>query len=178
MQLARNPRFNVFAGVAADNINQPDISLLRAIGQPFQLPMRITAHGGAQIPVADRFDIIPSFWTFIQSPHMEFTIGTDVKLLFEPKYAFGNAIYFGAYMRTVGGDANFGDGAINPESIIFKLRFDYELDKHKFNFGASYDVNVSELSIASENRGAMEFSLIYMGRIQTRERNNLPCPRF
>jgi hypothetical protein len=42
--------------------------------------------------------------------------------------------------------------------------------------GASYDVNVSSLKAATNNRGGSEISVIYIHRpVETK---GIPCPRF
>jgi hypothetical protein len=45
-----------------------------------------------------------------------------------------------------------------------------------FRFGASYDVNVSSLKTASQSRGGIEISLIYIKRPAGYK--PIPCPSF
>lgn len=176
MRIKKNKRFNVWAGAAFDNIASPDISLVNGytFNQPFALPMRITGHTGIQFPISNRLDLMPSTIFMMQDPHMEMQFGTDLKVLFEPRYPMGNAIHFGAHLRMVGGDAAIGDGPINMESVIFKVRIDY----YTFNIHAAYDLNISDLAIASDTRGAIEFGITYYGKIKTRYKDVLNCPRF
>ena len=45
-----------------------------------------------------------------------------------------------------------------------------------FRLGASYDVNISSLKTASQSRGGLEISLIYIKRPPGAK--GVPCPRF
>ena len=45
-----------------------------------------------------------------------------------------------------------------------------------FRLGASYDVNISTLKTASQSRGGLEISLIYIKRPPGAR--GVPCPRF
>ena len=42
--------------------------------------------------------------------------------------------------------------------------------------GVTYDINISDLKTASESRGGIEISLIYIK--QPPESKGLPCPKF
>ena len=50
------------------------------------------------------------------------------------------------------------------------------LDFSDFHLGVTYDINTSELKTASNSRGGMEISLIYIK--QPPGTKGLPCPRF
>jgi hypothetical protein len=43
-------------------------------------------------------------------------------------------------------------------------------------FGASYDVNISDLKAATNSKGGSEFSLIYIKHPE--EYKGIPCPKF
>ncbi|WP_431213546.1 type IX secretion system membrane protein PorP/SprF [Puia sp. P3] len=51
------------------------------------------------------------------------------------------------------------------------------LDYSDFNLGVTYDVNVSSLKTASQSRGGIEISLIYIKK-KSDGRKGVPCPRF
>ena len=51
------------------------------------------------------------------------------------------------------------------------------LDCSDFNLGVTYDVNVSSLKTASQSRGGIEISLIYIKK-KSDGRRGVPCPRF
>ena len=47
-----------------------------------------------------------------------------------------------------------------------------------FQFGATYDVNISSLQPASNLRGGIEISLIYIKKPVDRDLKKLNCPKF
>jgi hypothetical protein len=47
-----------------------------------------------------------------------------------------------------------------------------------FQFGATYDVNISSLQPASNLRGGIELSLIYIKKPVDRDLKKLNCPKF
>jgi len=44
--------------------------------------------------------------------------------------------------------------------------------------GFSYDINVSNFSSATQHRGAIEFSLVYMGLKTNNDFTTIPCERY
>jgi hypothetical protein len=53
------------------------------------------------------------------------------------------------------------------------------LDFGNFNLGLTYDVNVSAFKTASQGRGGMEISLIYIRKADKgASQRGIPCPRF
>jgi Type IX secretion system membrane protein PorP/SprF len=52
------------------------------------------------------------------------------------------------------------------------------LEFGEFHIGASYDVNVSKLKPASNMRGGMEISLIYIKQPRDPNAKKLNCPKF
>ena len=70
-------------------------------------------------------------------------------------------LYAGAFFR-------YGDAIIPYAGLEFG---DYRL-------GISYDVNVSRLTAASQRRGGMEISLIWIKKYVDPNRKKLNCPRF
>ena len=51
------------------------------------------------------------------------------------------------------------------------------LDYSDFSLGITYDVNVSSLQTASQSRGGIEISLIYIKK-RSNGQHGIPCPRF
>ena len=51
------------------------------------------------------------------------------------------------------------------------------LEWNDFRLGATYDVNTSSLKTASQRRGGIEISLIYIKR-HSDGRKDIPCPKF
>jgi hypothetical protein len=51
------------------------------------------------------------------------------------------------------------------------------LEFNNIRIGATYDVNISSLKTASQSRGGIEISLLYIRRTDN-GRKNIPCPMF
>ena len=53
------------------------------------------------------------------------------------------------------------------------------LEMNNFEMNLSYDINVSNLSLASQNKGGFEFSIIYYWNKKLKHKNKEePCPRY
>jgi hypothetical protein len=52
------------------------------------------------------------------------------------------------------------------------------LEYNEFHFGVSYDVNVSPLKTASNSRGGVELSVIYIRKYTDPNMKKLNCPKF
>ncbi|MGB1217812.1 MAG: PorP/SprF family type IX secretion system membrane protein, partial [Saprospiraceae bacterium] len=68
----------------------------------------------------------------------------------------------------------FGGGYRVSDAAIANMGFEFK----GVEFLASYDVNLSDLSTASQYQGGFEISLGYVGRILPKQKANLPCIRF
>jgi hypothetical protein len=73
----------------------------------------------------------------------------------------GTNLYLGTWYR-------FGDALIPYIGLEFG----------ELHFGATYDVNISSLKPASNMRGGMEFSLIYIRQPRDPNAKRLNCPKF
>ncbi len=160
-------RTNYWAGVAVAHLNRPNQSFFE--GADANLFMRISGTAGLQVPIGSNLDLLPSLLILSQGPAFETQIGTYVKILFEPNSADGNAFYIGPSYRIVRGE----DRAIASDALILGTRFDYS----SFSFGFAYDLNFSELTAATNSRGAFEVSAIHVGAFKKKS-NVKYCPRF
>lgn len=171
-------------GGALHHINEPNQSFFSSVGgnNPgiFALNSRYTLHGGAEISLNRKFDILPGFVMLRQGEAFELNAGAAFRtVLSKSRYSY-QAFQFGVWTRlanSVGDGIPDDDGviaanAILNDAIILSTRFDYD----RFGIGFSYDVNVSSLRAASNGNGAFEFSLIY--NICEQERRNVYCPKF
>lgn len=167
-------RTDLYAGFSVFHINQPQESFQD--DGTVTVPIKYVANLGAHFGLGERsnVDLLPKVITMMQGKFVELNFGAEVKIFFEKREPRGNAFYIGAMYRMVGGDSQFNDGALNSEAIIMTMAFDYK----GLNIGASYDVNVSELSNASNTRGGFEIALIYTGAFNQRGPKTLYCPKF
>jgi type IX secretion system PorP/SprF family membrane protein len=151
---------NFYLGVSAYHVNKPQETFT---GIYYQLNPRFTVHAGGAIPIGDRSKTI-----YLSS-------------LFSRQAAANNIVLGGAAGFNINGDEE------NPTSFYAGLwtRFNnvndavipyIGLEFGGFRLGASYDVNISSLKTASQSRGGIEISLIYINLPVGNK--GIPCPRF
>jgi len=149
MNSGTNNQLSVNAGIAAFHVNQPNISFFSTAKE--NLPVKLVFHGNAQIGLSNsKYLIVPSFLYIQQGTSKDIIAGglLRLKLQDESKYTSfvkGSALSLGAEYRV-------GD-AIIPQ---------VELEFEKYAIGVNYDVNTSDLSVASSGRGGLEISLRFI----------------
>lgn len=164
---APKKRTNFYAGFGISHLNRPDQSFFA--GPDAKLYMKFTGTGGLEVPLGGQLNLMPSFLILSQGPAFETQIGTFLKLLFEANNPQGNAFYIGPWYRIVRGE----DKAIASDALILETRFDFA----SFSLGFAYDLNFSELTAATNSRGAYEVSAIHVGAFKKKSKT-FYCPRF
>lgn len=159
-------RFNLLMGLAFYHVNTPNMSFSGS--DKDNLFMKISGNIGAQIPVADAIDIIPSVLVLNQGPHNEYNFGVSFKYYLNDKNVNPTSFSLGAMQRM--GNSS---GGLNSDATIITARFDYL----GFSAGLSYDINVSNLRNASNSFGGPELSIVYTSPLPHRDRK-VDCPRF
>lgn len=159
-------RMNLQMGIAFFHVNQPDMSFNG--GSTDNLYMKVSGNVGAQIPLGDDVDIIPSALILNQGPHNEYTMGVSFKYYLTDKSVNPTSVSLGGWQR-MGNSTN----GFESDATIISARFDYM----GFSAGLSYDINVSALRNASNAYGGPEISLIYTNGLPHRDRK-VDCPRF
>ena len=168
----RDGIFTAYLGGSVQHINEPSESLVADV--TVKLRRKYSGHAGVNFPVAKQIHLLPKVLVQFQGQSMETIYGVDVRFIFDKFDPSGNAFRFGSMFRGVGGLTPKNTLGYNAESIIFLAGIDF----NGFDFGISYDLNVSELNAASYSRGGFEVSLIYVGKIKKRSRDMTPCPNF
>lgn len=146
-----------FGGVAVHHLNMPDESIIKGVKS--NLPMRYTAHAGAEIKLGQRdqlenpFSIMPNVIFQYQRGFMELNIGTYVK------YGIFTA---GAWFR-------------NRDAFILTVG----INTGHFRLGYSYDLTVSKLN-NNNSGGSHEVSLGYTFpcKQKARQWRTISCPSF
>lgn len=133
-----------------------------------ELYSRFTGHAGGQFLIAPKLGLVPGVVIFSQGPSFQTNIGTNLRFLLGNSRRSNQAVQFGAWYRL----ANNNVGDLASDALILTGRFDYE----NFSLGFSYDINVSDLSVASNGNGAFEFSMVYL--VCGPESRSVYCPRF
>ncbi len=157
-----NGNNNYYFGASAYHLNHPKESFLGV--DTISLPTRITLHGGGYFPVTGTSSTM------------------YVSALFNTQAGARDYVLGGAWEISASTDetnpVNFYAGLWGRFSNVTDAIIPYVgLDVGNFNLGLTYDVNVSALQTASQSRGGIELSLIYIKRTPDGH-HEVPCPKF
>ncbi|MEP6513806.1 MAG: PorP/SprF family type IX secretion system membrane protein [Parafilimonas sp.] len=148
---------NFYAGVSLYHINRPKQEFT---GVNYLLNPRATLHAGGYFPVGETLTLHLSGLFSSQAKATETVIGGALQFAVgDPNAESPTNFYAGSWLR------------INDALIPF-----IGLEFSDFRIGTSYDYNISTLKTASQSRGGIELSLIYISRAA--ESKGLPCPKF
>ncbi|MEJ8817961.1 PorP/SprF family type IX secretion system membrane protein [Lacibacter sp. H407] len=155
---ATNEYNNFYIGASVYHINRPKVSFL---GADYIMNPRFTIHGGGYFPIADATTLFVSANHQRQAGATETIFGAAVGFTVNQDFESPTDVYAGAFFR-------YGDALIPYAGLEFG----------NYRLGISYDVNVSRLAAASQRRGGMEISLIWIKKYVDPNRKKLNCPRF
>ncbi len=139
-----------FFGFAAHHLNQPDEGFLTSS----KLPMKITGHAGAMIPLAKGNE------TYI-SPNILYQKQQDFQQLNLGVYFVKGAIVGGLWYR-------------NQDAFIVLLGY----QAGNMKCGYSYDVTVSKLANATAGSHEISFQLQFECRPKKKKFRTVSCPSF
>ena len=139
-----------FFGVAVHHLTQPDEGLLGSS----PLPMKITAHAGAMIPIQKGNE------SFI-SPNILFQKQQDFQQLNLGLYVVRGPIVGGLWYR-------------NQDAFILLIGF----QKEQIKMGYSYDVTVSRLGNATAGSHEISFQLQFHCKPKHKKFRTVSCPSF
>lgn len=140
-----------YGGFAAHHITQPDEGLLTTS----KLPLKITGHFGALLPVGDKSKEI-----YI-SPNIIYQRQQNFQQLNLGLYVSKGSIVGGLYYR-------------NQDAFIMLLGFQQQF----FRIGYSYDVTVSKLTNATAGSHEISFSIVLECRAKKKKFRTVNCPTF
>ena len=140
-----------FFGAAVHHITQPDEALLAG---PSKLPMKITGHAGAMIPLAKGNE------SFI-SPNVLYRVQQDFQQLNLGLYVVKGPIVGGLWYR-------------NQDAFILLIG----LQKDQLKVGYSYDVTVSRLGSATAGSHELSFQLQFQCKPKHKKFRTVSCPSF
>ena len=181
---------NLFLGVAAHHLNEPDQSLLdesiTGINSVSALPMRLSIHGGYKITIGKgplRKDLTYTYAERSITPVFQYKSQGPFEILDVGAYLHLEPINFGLWYRgyplsKFESVTNTGTVEVFPqnEALIFSLG----VTTSDFNIGYSFDYTLSDLGVASG--GAHEFSIAYYLNFKKpvrvpRDQWKIPCPK-
>jgi type IX secretion system PorP/SprF family membrane protein len=152
---------NFYLGVSGYHLNRPKESFTGDVF--YELCPRVTLNAGGAIPVADNTrTIFLSTMYSRQAGATNFVGGGAAGFMLNDDEEDPLNFFAGAWARF----NNVSDALIPYVGLEFS----------GFRLGASYDVNISSLKTASQSRGGIEISLIYIKRPAGYK--GIPCPRF
>jgi type IX secretion system PorP/SprF family membrane protein len=158
-----NGNNNYYFGVSAYHLNHPKASFLGE--DTINVPTRLTFHGGGFFPIAGSASTIyVSGLVNNQAGAREYVVGGAWQIAASTDEANPVNFYAGVWGRFTNN---------TTDAVIPYVGLDYS----DFSLGITYDVNVSSLQTASQSRGGIEVSLIYIKKRGTGH-HSIPCPRF
>lgn len=147
---------NYYLGVSMYHINKPKVSFK---DQNWYLSGRLTVHGGGSFPMNDVLSVHTSFIHQMQNKASETILGGALSMNASGDSENPTNLYLGSWLR------------LNDAVIPY-----IGLEFYGVRIGASYDVNISSLKAATQNRGGSEISIIYIKRPV--DVKGIPCPKF
>jgi type IX secretion system PorP/SprF family membrane protein len=152
---------NFYLGASAYHLNKPRESFTGDIF--YTLNQRYTVHAGGAIPISDATRTV-----YLSSLYSHQAGANNIVL--------GGALGF-ALNDEPDNPSNFFAGVWTRFNNVNDAIIPYlGLEFNGFRLGASYDVNISSLKTASQSRGGLEVSLIFIKRPPGSR--GIPCPRF
>lgn len=148
---------NYYVGASFYHINRPKETFL---GGTYLLNPRATFHAGGYFPIATNATVHLSALHSRQAGANNTVIGGAVSMNVNNDEDNPTNVYAGSWFR-------FGDALIPYLGLEFG----------EFRLGASYDYNFSSLKTASQSRGGIEISLIFIKR-HSDGKKGVPCPKF
>jgi type IX secretion system PorP/SprF family membrane protein len=157
-----NGNNNYYFGASAFHLNHPRESFLGV--DTINVPTRITLHGGGYFPIAGSASTVYLSGLFNnQAGAREIVFGGAWAIAATTDETDPVNFYAGLWGRFTN----------TTDAVIPYVGLDY----NSFSLGVTYDVNVSALQTASQNRGGIEISLIYIKKASS-GRHGIPCPKF
>ncbi len=149
---------NFYAGISLYHITRPRQEFTDT--GYYLLNPRFTFHTGGYFPVGETTILHLSALYSSQAKAHETLLGGAFQFpVGDHDLANGVSFYAGSWLRL-------------KDAIIPYLGLEY----NDFRLGITYDVNVSNLKTASQSRGGIEISLIYIAK--SGNSKGLPCPKF
>ncbi len=149
-------RNNFYAGVSMYHINRPKQQFT---GAYFLLNPRVTLQGGTYFAVGQNSTLHLSAMHSAQGKAFETLLGGAYQVTVGEYSEYPASFYFGSWMRM-------------NDAVIPYIGLEYR----SLRLGFTYDANTSNLKTASNARGGIELSLIYIRKPE--ESRGINCPKF
>lgn len=130
-----------------------------------KLPIRYSIYGGINIPI-NSFYLKPQIFEMRQHKATDLLMGIETGFNLKKKPIGLKKIFGGTFIRNDFSTAN--------DALIFMLGFRIK----QLHLSFSYDINTSPLTVATKNKGAFEFSLIFISKSTIPKKITIPCERM
>jgi len=145
-RLERRTKFDV--GVGIHHLNTPNQNFL--LGPDIALPVRVSPYFSGTFQMGDNIDLLTNVTAQFQGNYEQYLFGVAGKIHLNRDPGKQLALVGGASMRT-----NQDTDSWSP---VFELHYNL------LRVGFSYDINVSDLNIATDRRSGPELSIRWMIR--------------
>jgi len=149
-------------GVSAHHLNSPDVSFF---DNKNNLAPRTNVYTQIDKDLANSLFIRPMVLISLHNKAQQMLLGGDVGI-YTPNSEFVDELWIGVDVRD-GFDRN-GDAFIASMGFVVS----------DFRVGLGYDVNYSSLQDQTNNRGAIELSLVYTSPSTAIKKITIPCDRY
>lgn len=147
-------------GLALFHLNKPKQSLLN--DNSIRLDMKMIFTASTSLALDKNIDLHPMIMASFQGVYREIIIGGMTKYILDKNPLSYTTLNMGVFYRAA-------------DAAYFMIGGEYM----NFNFGLSYDVNMSRLKVASRYKGGWELSVNYIfNRYKPRRIKEVPCPIF
>ncbi len=158
--------FHIFepeVGISLAHVNFPNESFFDA---KERLPLRVHLHGSTKIKLLERIYFLPALLYMNRKSASELVIGTNAGFRILGKRSAVRELTAGVYFR----DGFFKNSdAFSVTGGLTIGRLDVVL---------CYDINISNLKIATGNKGAFELSFAYRSISTVLNSYSIPCERY
>lgn len=146
-------------GFSVFNLSQANQSFN---GSNVPLDVRTTFSLSADYYLGEKYDLLPSILHSRQGPFSETVFGSNLRYRMSESGYYKRNLYGGFWYR-------------NQDAIIVSAGMDYD----QWQVGISYDINTSDLEVASNNRGGIEIAITYIIKeFKPLIRRYKICPKF
>lgn len=155
--------FEPEAGLTVFHLNSPNQALEGGVDR---LPLRFSLNADMKTKFSDDYYITPSILYTRKEAATETMVGTNVGMNVFGNKAAVKEIFAGVYLR---------NGLFNEADALCVLA---GATIRSVEFALSYDLSVSNLSTATNNRSAFEISIIYKSISTILNTYSIPCERY
>ena len=152
-------RKNIIAGFSYFNLPSSNQSFF---SENIPVNKRLSIHANADWFLSEKFDLLPSILIAKQGSFSEAVFGTNLRYRMNQNQSMKRNIYGGVWYR-------------NKDALILSTGMDY----NQWLVGISYDINLSDLDRASNNKGGLELAITYIIKsFKPQLRRHKICPKF